>query len=134
MNTERVRSESFVASLALQMPGGPRYQNQCKGISNPRPRRIRSNTIPKANKTIPAETPIMPVTLMTRPIMMSLSTTADLPTITSSARASTVAGTSIANASRGSGYVEKQLRCGQGTLLNKRGLFASAAASFRSSA
>jgi hypothetical protein len=40
-----------------------------------------------------------------------------LSSTTSSARASTVAGTSLANASRGYGNVEKHLRCGQGTLL-----------------
>ena len=44
----------------------------------PKPRRNRSNTIAKANKTIPAETPIIPVTLITRPIMISLSAIADL--------------------------------------------------------
>ena len=53
--------------VALQMPGAARpasYQNQGFAISTPKPRRNRSNTIPKANKTIPAETPIMPVTLI----------------------------------------------------------------------
>jgi hypothetical protein len=36
-------------------------------------------TSPKANKTIPAETPIIPVKLITRPIMTSLSAIADPP-------------------------------------------------------
>src|SRR5258707_11995671 len=76
-------SELFTASGSLQMRGAARpgsYQNQWKGmaISKPKPRRNRSNTIPNANKTIPAETPIIPVTLITRPIMIPLSAIADL--------------------------------------------------------
>src|SRR5215472_1441206 len=56
------------------------YQNQEKRfpILKPKPRRNKSNTSPKANKTIPAETPIIPATLITRPIMISLSPIADL--------------------------------------------------------
>src|SRR5260221_14627981 len=70
------------------------YQNQWKGmaISKPKPRRNRSNTIPNANKTIPAETPIIPATLIARPIMIPLSAITDLldpsHSITSSARVS----------------------------------------------
>src|SRR6266478_9039988 len=79
----RLCSELFTAPGSLQMRGAARpgsYQNQWKGmaISKPKPRRNRSNTIAKANKTIPAETPIIPVTLITRPIMISLSAIADL--------------------------------------------------------
>src|SRR5262245_13052512 len=57
------------------------YQNQASGfgISKPKPRRNKSNTSVKVNKMIPAKTPIMPVTLMTRPMMISLSAIADLP-------------------------------------------------------
>src|SRR5262245_49987231 len=57
------------------------YQNQASGfgISKPKPRRNKSNTIAKVNKMIPARTPIMPVALMTRPMMISLSAIADLP-------------------------------------------------------
>src|SRR5262249_53948598 len=56
------------------------YQNQRKRFAmlKPKPRRNRRNTMPKANKTIPAETPSIPVTLITRPIMISLSAIADL--------------------------------------------------------
>src|SRR5260370_31792315 len=79
----RLCSELFTAPGSLQMRGAARpgsYQNQWKGvaISKPKPRRNRSNTIPNANKTIPAETPIIPVTLITRPIMIPLSAIADL--------------------------------------------------------
>jgi hypothetical protein len=51
------------------------YQNQWKGmaISKPKPRRNKSNTIPKVNKTIPAEIPIIPVTLITWPMAIFLS-------------------------------------------------------------
>src|SRR5260370_38138160 len=72
----------------------PPSKNQKKGSPqlNQNPRQKKSNTIAKANKTIPAETPIIPVTLITRPIMISLSAIADLlaPSylITSSAGAS----------------------------------------------
>src|SRR6266446_4068763 len=38
----------------------------------------RSNTIANADKTIPAATPIIPVTLITRPIRIPLSAIADL--------------------------------------------------------
>src|SRR5262249_8596369 len=69
----------------LQMRGAARpgsYQNQWKGaaISRPKPRRNRSNTSPDANKTIPAETPTIPVTLIIRPILIPLSAIADLLT------------------------------------------------------
>src|SRR5260370_9164775 len=58
----------------------PPSKNQKKGSPqlNQNPRQKKSNTIAKANKTIPAETPIIPVTLITRPIMISLSAIADL--------------------------------------------------------
>src|SRR5262249_7864017 len=58
------------------------YQNRWKGaaISRPKPRRNRSNTSPDANKTIPAETPTIPVTLIIRPILIPLSAIADLLT------------------------------------------------------
>ena len=39
----------------------------------PKPRRNTSNTIPKVNKTVPAATPIIPVTLITRPMIIFLS-------------------------------------------------------------
>ena len=57
------------------------YQNQASefGISKPKPRRNSSNTITNVNKMIPAKTPIMPVALMTRPMMISRSAIADLP-------------------------------------------------------
>src|SRR5215472_12750180 len=69
----------------LQMRGAARpgsYRNQWKGaaISRPKPRRNRSNTSPDANKTIPAETPTIPVTLIIRPILIPLSAIADLLT------------------------------------------------------
>src|SRR5262245_50558960 len=47
-------------------------------MSKPKPRRNWSSTVPKAIKTIPAETPIIPVKLIARPIMISLSAIADL--------------------------------------------------------
>src|SRR5215467_15043451 len=48
------------------------------GISRPKPRRNRINTIAKVNKTVPAKTPIIPVILITRPIMISLFAITDL--------------------------------------------------------
>src|SRR6266436_10352620 len=79
----RLCSELFTAPGSLQMRGAARpgsYQNQWKGvaISKPKPRRNRSNTIANADKTIPAATPIIPVTLITRPIRIPLSAIADL--------------------------------------------------------
>src|SRR5215471_967536 len=47
-------------------------------ISRPKPRRNRINTIAKVNKTVPAKTPIIPVILITRPIMISLFAITDL--------------------------------------------------------
>src|SRR5215472_13157178 len=49
------------------------------GISKPKPRRNRINTIAKVNKTVPAKTPTIPVTLITRPMMISFFAITDLP-------------------------------------------------------
>jgi len=76
----QARARQYVSISVARSGRSVSYQDQRKRFAKlkPKPRRNRRTTIAKANKTIPAETPTIPVTLITRPTMISLSAIADL--------------------------------------------------------